>query len=199
MNIVDHVFPDGSATEPGNYEFFSALRLQDIAASLALDADDLETAHAWLMARDRWLAWSGAVLGQVEGHLGWARYHRQIGALDAAEAQGRTALAKASDPRQPLGLIASHRLLGDLATECGDYDSAQAHLSKSLALADACAAPFERALTLVALAELDIVNDAFDAALDKLAEARAICERLEARPALERIAALKDRLGLGGG
>ena len=115
---------------------------------------DVTTARAWLVAHDRWLAWSGAVLGQVQGHLGWARYHRQAGDLDAAEAQAQTAFEQASNPRQPLGLIASHRLLGELATERGNHESAATHLSASLALADACAAPFERALTLVAQAEL---------------------------------------------
>lgn len=129
------------------------------------------------------------MIGQVEGHLGWARYHRTVGDLAAAEEQARTALAKATDPRQPLGLIASHRLLGELATEGNEFDDAGSHLRDALELADACVAPFECALTLVALAELDLATN--DDAREKLTEACTICERLEARPTLERIAALE--------
>ena len=40
---------------------------QRLAAQLALDDGDLPTAQEWLEAHDRWLAWSGAVLGQSEG------------------------------------------------------------------------------------------------------------------------------------
>ena len=52
----------------------------------------------------------------------------------------------------------------------------------------------ERALTLVALAELDIARHQPDSALTLLSDARAICEPLEARPTLERIARLELRL-----
>ncbi len=194
LDLIRSTLPDGSDTQPGNQPFESALNFHAVAASLALDIGDLTAAHAWLAAHDRWLDWSGSVLGQVDGHLGWSRYHRQAGDLDTAEAQAHIAFDKASNPRQPLGLLASHRLLGELETERGNQDNARSHLSESLSLADACAAPFELALTLVSLAELDIAVDEVEQATEKLTQARSICERLEARPALERIAALERRL-----
>jgi len=40
------------------------------------------------------------------------------------------------------------------ATHAGQHADAQSHLGEALALADACAAPYERALCLLALAEL---------------------------------------------
>ena len=45
-------------------------------------------------------------------------------------------------------------MLGELATAAEDGPRAEAHLLAALALADACAAPYERGLTLLALAEL---------------------------------------------
>ncbi|HYI14543.1 MAG TPA: hypothetical protein VEX37_04085, partial [Thermomicrobiales bacterium] len=195
LALIRDALPDGWDTQPGNQPFESALILHAIAASLALDAGDLPATHAWLAAYDRWLAWSGAILGQVEGHLGWAQYYRKASDLAAAEEQARIALDKASHPRQPLGLIASHRLLGELATERRDLDAAASHLHDALTLADSCAAPFERALTLVALAERAITGGS-DPRQD-LTEARAICERLEARPTLERISGIEQRIAGG--
>ncbi|HUG16528.1 MAG TPA: response regulator transcription factor, partial [Thermomicrobiales bacterium] len=53
---------------------------------------------------------------------------------------------------------------------------------------------YERALTLIALAEQQLAAGQPAEAIDLLGVAREICERLEARPALERIAALASRL-----
>ena len=61
-------------------------------------------------------------------------------------------------------------------------------------LAEACAAPYERALTLLALAELRLATGDRPMATATLAEARALLEPLEARPALARADALAARL-----
>src|SRR5205807_232285 len=71
---------------------------------------------------------------------------------------------------------------------------ARAHLDAALALADACAAPYERALTLLARAELRAAEGRRDEAGIALDEARAILIPLEARLALARAAALEARL-----
>jgi len=65
---LDGVLPDGPTTEPGGTNMHTALTLQCLAARMALDAGDLTAARAWLEALDHWLAWSGATLGQAEGH-----------------------------------------------------------------------------------------------------------------------------------
>ena len=70
--IIDRILPAGPRTEPGTAYFPTALPLQRLAAELALDAGDLPTARAWLEAHDRWLDWSGAVLGRADGALFWA-------------------------------------------------------------------------------------------------------------------------------
>jgi len=57
------------------------------------------------------------------------------------------ALRAATEPHQPLILLATHRLLGELATEAQQFGAASSHLDQSLALADACGALYERALT----------------------------------------------------
>jgi hypothetical protein len=150
---VRAAFPDGPATEPVEVGL-EGPRLLLLAAALATDAGDLPVTRRWLACHDRWLAWSGAVLGRSEGALGWAAYHRAAGDLAAAREHAGRALAAASEPGQPLALLAAHRLLGELATAAPRHADAQAHLDAALALADACAAPYERALTLLALAEL---------------------------------------------
>jgi DNA-binding CsgD family transcriptional regulator len=179
---------------PGNALFQDGLAAQRTAAALTLDAGDLPQAHAWLEAHDRWLVWSGAVLGRAEGQLGWAAYHRAGGDPLRARQSAERALALAAAPRQPLALLAAHRLLGELATAAGRHAEAAAHLAAALTLAGACAAPYERALTLLALAELSVSTGAPYEAQRYLADVRAICTPLGARRALDRADAVAAAL-----
>jgi DNA-binding CsgD family transcriptional regulator len=143
---------------------------------------------------DRWFAASGAVLLHAEGEALWARYHWQAGDSDQARTHAEAALARATEPRQPLALLQAHRLLGELDTEAGVHDAAQTHLDAALTLADACQAPYERALILIALADLRAATSASKDARALLAEAHAICQPLDARLALARIATIQSRL-----
>ncbi len=195
---IDRYLPDGSATEPGEFHCNTTLVLQRYAAALATDAGDLTAARAWLGAHDRWLAWSGAVLGRAEGRLCWAAFHRAAGDSATAMHDAREALAYASNPRQPLQLIAAHRLLGELATDAARFDDAARHLMESLAIADICAAPYERALTMLALAGRDAaVGNAADARCH-IDDVRSICTPLGATPILERTDALAARIAAQG-
>jgi DNA-binding CsgD family transcriptional regulator len=187
---VRAVLPSGPATAPGALALVNALALLRLAAALCLDAGDLPQALAWLAAHDRWLAWSGATIGQAEGHELWARYHLQAGDLATTRAHAERSLAHATKPRQPLALLAAHRFLGELDTAAGRHAAADDHLAAALALADACAAPYERALTLLSIAELRVATGAQDAATAALAETRALLEPLEAKLALARADAL---------
>jgi DNA-binding NarL/FixJ family response regulator len=92
-------------------------------------------------------------------------------------------------------LLAAHRLLGELATDAGEYAAAEEHLDDALLLAEACAVPFERALTLLALAALRAATGKPTEAGALLAEVRAICTPLGATPTLTRATALAERLG----
>jgi DNA-binding NarL/FixJ family response regulator len=74
------------------------------------------------------------------------------------------------------------------------HDDAQTHLGESLALAKACAAPFERALTLLEFARLRAAQGQTDETHQILNEVRTICEPLQARPALEQVAAVEAQL-----
>jgi DNA-binding CsgD family transcriptional regulator len=165
-----------------------------IAAALALDQHDLMTAQAWLEAHDRWQAWSGVALWRAEGELLWARYERLLDHFPQASQRAERALAYASAPRQPLALLAAHRLLGELDTEAGHHAAAREHLDASLALAAACHAPWERALTLLALAEYHAATARARDARAALDEVRAICMPLGAQPSLNRADALAARL-----
>ena len=99
-----------------------------LAGAQALDDGDLILGRSWLEAHDRLLAWSGAVLGQAENALLWAQYHQLSGDRSLACTHAETALAFASDPRQPLALIAVHRFLGNLDTAEKRFDAADHHL-----------------------------------------------------------------------
>jgi DNA-binding CsgD family transcriptional regulator len=195
--LVRERLPDGPLTEPGDAIFLDATPLQRLAAALALDARDLPLARAWLEAHDRWLAWSDAILGRSEGCALWSRYHQATGDMAAAKETATRALAQASEPRQPLALLAAHRLLGELDAADGHQRDAVAHLDRALALADACGAPYERALTLLAIAELRREVGEPEAARSALDEAHALLGRLGATPALARCTALVDGLGEG--
>ena len=194
--VVRERLPWGPATAPGGTGYVNALINQRRAAALALALGEPAEARAWLAAHDRWLAWAGATPGRAEGALGWADYHRATGDPAQAREQAEQALADASNPRQPLALLAAHRLLGELATEAGRHAEAHAHLDEALALAEACTAPYQRALTLLALAELRAATGQRDEVGALLGEVRAICTPLDARPALARADALAARLAL---
>jgi DNA-binding CsgD family transcriptional regulator len=105
-----------------------------------------------------------------------------------------SALAHASDPRQPLALLAAHRLLGELATDARQFADAEQHLQASLTLADACAAPYERALTLLALTQLRAITGDVDMARQHIDAVRTICVPLGATPTLARADALVAQL-----
>jgi DNA-binding CsgD family transcriptional regulator len=192
--LIAQALPDGPGTGPGDVYFQSAVALQRAAATLALRAGDLPSAREWLEAHDRWLAWSGAVLGQSEGQALWARYHRQAGSKGEAYEHAKRALGHATEPRQPLALLTALRLLGALATDAGRYGDAARHLDESLAVAAACAAPYERALTLLAMAERCLAMGTPTEAATLLDEMRAICTPLGATPALARADALAVQL-----
>jgi DNA-binding CsgD family transcriptional regulator len=191
---VDAALPAGVMTPLGSGSFLLAVAMQRVAISLALDEGNLPLARTWLDAHDTWFTWSGAILGQSERQRLWAEYHRAAGDHAAAQRCAQQALAHATEPRQPLALLTAHRLLGELATDASRFDAAISHLDVALALADACAAPYERALSLLARAALHIALRAYPAATDLLAEVRAICIPLGALPALARADALAARL-----
>jgi ATP/maltotriose-dependent transcriptional regulator MalT len=191
---VRDLLPAGPATEPGGALFHQAIILQALAADLALDAGDPAAAGPWVEAHDRWLAYSGAVLWQADHHRLRARLAAASGDPAAARAHAEAGLARATEPRQPLALLAAHRLLGELDIAGGRHTEAAGHLAAALALAEACVAPYERALTLLALAELRGAEAQSAEAMACLAEARAILADLGAAPALARAEALADRL-----
>jgi DNA-binding CsgD family transcriptional regulator len=165
-----------------------------VAAGLCLDHNDLPAARSWLEAHDRWLEWSGAVLGRADGQNAWADFALAAGDQRHALHCATQAFAFASDPRQPLALLEAHRLLGLVEAHAGRNTEAAHHLEAALEMADACAAPYKRARILHAWADLHMRAGAFDKAGAALDEARVICEPLGAVPTLARIEALAAHL-----
>jgi ATP/maltotriose-dependent transcriptional regulator MalT len=191
------LFSQGPATEPGDIIHQEGLFLQRLAVDLCLDEGDLSGARAWLEAHDAWLAWSKSVLGQADGQIAWARYHWAVGNTAHARAAAVDAHELAALPDQPLVWLAVHRLLGEIETAAGQHAAAEAHLAAALELAITCEAPFERALTLLALAELRTTIGNVDEAATLLDETRQICIPLGVAPTLARVEALAARLSTG--
>src|SRR5262249_44657984 len=132
--------------------------------------------------------------GQAEGHLGWAAYYRAAGDPVRAHQHATQARSLATAPRQPVALLAAHRLLGELETDAHRFADAQTQLAASLTLAEMCQAPYERALTLFAMVALQMANGQSLEARTLLDEVRALCIPLGARPTLGRATALEARL-----
>ncbi len=191
---VRTILPEGPSTDPGGHWFSAATGAQRLAIDLALDEADLTTAHAWLDAHDRWLSWSGAVRGRSERHLLWARYHHAAGDSATARARTQEALTHARDPRQPLALLAAHRFLAHLDIALGRLAEAEEHLSEAIVLADASAAPYERALTLLTLTDLRGRIGKADEVWSLLAEVREICQSLGAIPTLQHVEVVTEQV-----
>jgi len=192
--IIASVLPKGPKTEPGSAVLLDAIMLQRLGARLALAQYDLELARRWLEANDRWLAWSGSRQGRAANDLAWAELRRAEGAHEVAWEHARRALAEASSPAQPLVLIETRRLIGELAAEAGDTERAERELAASAGLAEICRIPFERALSQLALARVRAAT-APDGARTMVAEARDVLASLDAAPALARADALLCELG----
>jgi tetratricopeptide (TPR) repeat protein len=187
-------FPDGSATPASVLLSPEGVPKVLRASAMCLEIGNVDHARSWLQKLDEVMQRRGGVLFQAERQLLWARYQRLTGDHAAALATAQAALARASEPRQPYALLQAHRVLGQLTTEAGELDTAARCLSESLALAEACAFPFERALTLVELAELQLARDDHPAASASLAEVHAICEPLRAQRVLDRVAGMEARM-----
>jgi len=197
-DCVRMALPDGPEMMPLSTPNRQTLPLLRLAAEMAIAAGERDLALEWIEAFEHWL---DASLGQEERSHGrseaqllWARYHLAGGAQAVAARHAQAALELASQPRQPLAMLAAQRFLGELATIEDQFDAARAHLQAALTLAERCGAPYERALSLLAMAELQLAAGQQPAAL--LNEARAILARLGAAPALARTKALIARLTL---
>ncbi len=192
-SLVHEGLPAGPETAPEDTAG-KIVPLRRLAVMLALDAADYDAARQWLASLDRWLDWSGSVLGQADAHLCWAAYHQAIGEFAQARTRAIKALAAAGAPRQPLVLLAAHRLLGELDIAAGNLSDAEAQLAAALALADACGARHERALTFLAMAEVLLARGDLPAARAHLDTVRALCTPMGAAVTLAQADALEARL-----
>jgi DNA-binding CsgD family transcriptional regulator len=197
--FVRYALPQGAATEPGGTVFVEGLLMQRLAAAIELDHGNTAAARKWLEANDRWLAWNGCVIGRADNHRMWAEYHLATGAVDRALACAKHAVTLAETPRQPLTLLEALRTLAKCERLSGNPRQSESHLTESLALAGACAAPYERALTLCELAELRGSRGETAEALALAREASDVFCALGARPALAQVEGLIARLDVATG
>ncbi len=192
--IALHFFPAGPGTKPGNAFILSAISMLNVMIEMSIAGGELDAAGDWLKTFQRWLDWSGLVIGCSDLERLRARFALADGDIIQAESHATQALSLAIEPRQPLALIASHRLLGELALVNGQQEVASDHLEQSLAIAEACQAPFECALTRTVQAELALVSEHFSSAMELIGDVRNACEPLQATMALDRIEQLERTL-----
>jgi DNA-binding CsgD family transcriptional regulator len=178
-------FPEGSATEAGDHRFPHAIEIMQIATRLCLDSNKVSEARRWIDAQDRWLEWAGATRGRSEWHLLRARLFNLVEDHDNALEEANAALDVATDPDQPLAKLAAHRVLGQFLTIKGDFTDADENLTLALELADACAARYERACTLLGLAELNVARGRFEEAKTMLCEPIDEFRRIGAKSSLK--------------
>ncbi len=183
--LVREGLPSGPDTEPAD-SAGHIVPLRALAVTLSLEAGDLDAARQWLAAFDRWLEWSGGVNGRADAFLCWSAYERSVGNLTQARQHACQSRVAAEAPRQPLTLLAAHRLSAELALATGRLDEAEAQLSSALALAKACAARHEQALTLLVMAELCRARGDVSTARVHIVSARDICVPMGAKLTLER-------------
>jgi DNA-binding CsgD family transcriptional regulator len=93
-----------------------------------------------------------------------------------------------------LALLATQRVMGELEAHAGRLAEARQLLDAARGLAVTCAAPYERALTLLAVADLELRAGRLDAAAGALDEVTAIAGPLGAVPVLEQAGVLAARL-----
>jgi DNA-binding CsgD family transcriptional regulator len=191
---LSEILKDGPRSNPREHVFIVPAEPLLIAAGLALDAGNVGLAREWMTTHDAWLEWSGAVLGIADGLLLWAKIHHAEGNLEEADRLAREAIDSAGRPVQPIAQIAIYRFLGDVCRQRGELDTAETHLRTSLKLAEACDLPYERALTLLGRAGLEIAKGNRREAVDLLGEVRRVGAELGARPLLDRAERLTPML-----
>lgn len=137
--LTQRVLQDGVDMPPGNSIYSLAIQAQRLAALDAVAAGDTRLARTWLQALDRWLRWSRGVLGDADRHIAWAVYYLHLGQLVPAREHVFLAYGRASDPRQPLSLIAARRVQAQVALGQRAVGEARRCMDEALLLAQACA------------------------------------------------------------
>ena len=192
-SLLEVVLQDGpSATS--QQLLFHLPELIRLGASLCLDADDMDEARCWIDSLRESLDFSGVLRLRPDLLLLEARLAGGTEDLPTALDHAQHALDTATELEMPQATLVAHRQLGKLLTTDRAYDRAEEHLLQALQLAGACAAPFEQALVLLAVAELRDAEGKQGEARALLAEVQAMCEPLGAKPTLDRVATLRKRL-----
>lgn len=195
-SLISDVLPHGPGARRGSHLFNDAVEIQILAARAALDDGDTEYAEKWIDAHEHWIEWSGARRYVPGLSLLRAMLARQRDDLQAATVHALSSVETASDPRQPLALVAAWRLLGELRAEQGELTEAESLLIDAVTLARRVGSPLETMLCLISQAEILAQVHRGPEALSAGDSAREIALGLGAVPALQRIERLRTSLRL---
>ncbi len=195
-SLLKVVLPDGPPA-PSRL-LFHLPELARLGAALCLDADNFDEARLWVDALRADLDFRGLLRLRPDLLLLEARLANGTGNLSTALDHTQQALETATELGMPLTTLAAHRQFGELLTANRAYHRAEEHVLLALQLAEACAAPFERALTLLEIAKLRLAQGRADEARGLLTEVREICEPLGAKPTLDKVATMERELASSG-
>ena len=189
-NLLSSLLTEGSDTSPERHVHLIPGEAHRVLADLALDEEDTQRAREWMNAHDRWLEWSGAIPGRADGAIRWAAILNQEGDSNAALEHANHAHVLAQEPRQPLSLIGTHRLLGSLLLDLNDLELAEEHVARSIALAQACKTPYEEARSRLVQAQIAYTRGNLEAAEEGLSQVGEVATALSAWPMIWQV----DRL-----
>ena len=195
-SLIEMGLPSGRTTTPGTTFFAETTEAMLIATDLAIEQLELTEARLWIETYDQWIAWSEATLGLADSRLRWARIFHAEGDDQQARASVRDALEVASDPEQPIVLIAAYRLLGDLEAGAGNVADARTWLETSLDLAAACQLPSEQALSQTSLVSLLTESNEPERAMHHFELAMSIVEQLDLAQLRRKLAKMTARFAV---
>jgi tetratricopeptide (TPR) repeat protein len=164
---------DRHAAAPPRAELYSAL-----AMCLCNDGQYEEALAACERAID---PDPGAELGRTGILAEWLRVYLLIllGRLGAARQAGHETLPRTETLGDWLCLSAGHRSLAELDIVCGELDTGQEHVTRSLASATALGAPGQISLALASQGWIALLRGEWDAARDALEQALALGRQLD--------------------
>ena len=171
---------------------------QRLAAGLALDEGDLDEAVRWIDSFNAWQEWSGSVINTPEIEIYNAHIHNIRGQTAEGIEAAERAIQEASTPRQPIILCEAHRTHAELLIAAAKLEEANAQITRATALTDQIPDPYQTAQVEMTGAVLSIARGESEPATQRLSSARAKLERLDALPALERLATLEGQIASTG-
>jgi len=152
--IIVAALPAGPATEPGSKIYTTSLRLMYLSVLDAMFSGDADGVAAWVEALERWIAWSGSVVGRAELAIARGIQAIMAGSLKDVEVFARDAIQHSLSPRRPATLATAKRTLAFALLMRGRISEAHSEIESALTIARHCHNLLEEGLCLLLLSRI---------------------------------------------